>query len=205
MAHHTNQQSADVSNNGHGTENADPATIRDAIVQSWTQQELVNHVIIHLSVTPYNAGVLYAETFRQRFAEIRRENPELYFGTLLQAVSISLRERASAWDREIETLALALNELDIVPLSSIEREEIDWLWHPYIPRRKLTLFEGDPSSGKTYLLLMIAAAVTRGYSLPDQQGKVAPPDEEKKGNVLYITAEDGLWRHAETTSRERQG
>ncbi len=175
----------------HAHENGTTAA-RDLIVQTWTQREVVTQVLQSLAESPYNAHLLYTPVFQMRFAEIRRENPPLYFGELLQGVSISLRERAPAWDRQIEALAMAQNELDIVPLSAVPAEDITWLWYPYIPLKKLTLFEGDPSSGKTYLLLAIAAAITRGYSLPDQDGKVATPSPDDSGNVLYITAEDGL-------------
>lgn len=79
-----------------------------------------------------------------------------------------------------------------VALSSIDPEEVSWLWEPYLALRKLTLIEGDPSVGKTYLVLAIAAAVTHGYSMPDQHGRVGKPAPSQAGNVLYITAEDGL-------------
>ena len=74
----------------------------------------------------------------------------------------------------------------------MEPEEIIWLWYPYIPLKKLTLVEGDPASGKTYLILAIAAGITQGYDLPDQDGNVGTPTEDRKGSVLYITAEDGM-------------
>lgn len=192
MAEETTEQGRDASLNGHGPIPDNMSDLRAEWVQSWSHRELVDRTLQHLSKGPYNAHILYDPLFTHRFAEIRRENEPLYFGELLQGVSISLRERAGAWDKQIEALAAALNELDIVPLSTIAPEEIAWLWYPYIPKRKLTLFEGDPSSGKTYLLLAIAAAITRGQSLPDQQGHVANPDESRAGNVLYITAEDGL-------------
>ena len=81
--------------------------------------------------------------------------------------------------------------LVVTKLADIEPEEIHWLWHPYLPLGKLTLLEGDPGQGKTYLMLAVAAAVTRGYHLPDQRGRVAPPHGQP-GHVLYLTAEDGL-------------
>lgn len=81
--------------------------------------------------------------------------------------------------------------LVVTKLSDIAPEEVRWLWHPYVPLGKLTLLEGDPGQGKTYLMLAAAAAITRGYSLPDQRGRVPPPHGQA-GNVLYFTAEDGL-------------
>ncbi len=79
-----------------------------------------------------------------------------------------------------------------MPLSEVVREDVSWLWQPYIPYNKVTLMEGDPGAGKTYLLLTICAAVTQGFFLPDQDGRVKPADPPRAGNVLYITAEDGL-------------
>ena len=192
MAEHTTEQSTSVGDNGQQPADEKPWNIRDQIVNAMGQRELVTTVLQRLSLSPYNAHILYRPVFQHRFARIRRDDPPLYFGELLQGVSISLRERAGAWDREIATLAQAQDELDIVPLSLVEPEEIIWLWYPYIPLKKLTLVEGDPASGKTYLILAIAAGITQGYDLPDQDGNVGTPTEDRKGSVLYITAEDGM-------------
>lgn len=75
--------------------------------------------------------------------------------------------------------------------SEIEPEEVSWLWHPYIPLKKLTILEGDPGQGKTFLMLALAAAVTQGHSFPDQRGRVPPP-HMNWGTVLYMSAEDDL-------------
>jgi hypothetical protein len=192
MAEDTTEHSASVGNNGQHPPSDEPWNIRDQVVNAMSQRELVTTVLTQLSRSPYNAHILYRPVFQHRFAEIRREDAPLYFGELLQGVSISIRERAGAWDREIASLAQAQDELDIVPLSIVEEEEISWLWYPYIPIKKLTLVEGDPASGKTYLILAIAAGITQGYALPDQDGHVGHPSEDRKGAVLYITAEDGV-------------
>src|SRR5690606_3129947 len=39
----------------------------------------------------------------------------------------------------------------IKPLTEYEKQEIDWLWYPYIPKGGITLLDGDPGVGKTYL------------------------------------------------------
>jgi DNA repair protein RadA/Sms len=192
MAEQTQQQ-AGIVNNGQRPTDEEMPNVQKQLINGWTSRELVDFTILQLSRTPYNAHILYQSVFQNRFAEIRRENPPLYFGELMQAVNISLSSaRANTWDREIASLAQAQDELDIVPLSLVEPEEIIWLWYPYIPLKKLTLIEGDPASGKTYLILAIAAGITQGYDLPNQDGEVGKPSEDRKGTVLYITAEDGM-------------
>lgn len=74
----------------------------------------------------------------------------------------------------------------LVTLANVPREEIAWLWPPYLPRRRLSLLDGDPGVGKSWLSLAIAAAVTRGTPLPGQESANEP------ANVLLLTAEDGL-------------
>ncbi|WP_338722412.1 AAA family ATPase [Devosia sp. XK-2] len=70
-----------------------------------------------------------------------------------------------------------------VTLSSVKRRKVQWLWRPYIPFGMLTILEGDPGLGKSFLSMYLAAVVSTGGKLPDGQ-KVA------RGNVLYISAED---------------
>ncbi|MBA7635840.1 DNA repair protein RadA [subsurface metagenome] len=70
-------------------------------------------------------------------------------------------------------------------IADVEPEDVKWLWYPYVPYGKLTLLEGDPGTGKSWLGLGIAAAQSRGQGLPGVNGL-------KPGNVLIISAEDGL-------------
>jgi hypothetical protein len=78
----------------------------------------------------------------------------------------------------------------ITRMSDVEPQDVAWLWHPYIPLGKLTLLEGDPGLGKTFLALTLAAAITRGWPLLSQTG--APGEELEPADVLYMSAEDGL-------------
>lgn len=68
----------------------------------------------------------------------------------------------------------------------IEIEEIRWLWGPYIPRKKLTIIQGDPGEGKTTFALALAALLTTGKPMPGCEEGTEPI------NVIYQTAEDGL-------------
>ena len=70
-----------------------------------------------------------------------------------------------------------------VTLSTVKRRKVQWLWRPYIPFGMLTILEGDPGLGKSFLSMYLAATISTGGRLPDGQ-KVT------QGNVLYISAED---------------
>jgi hypothetical protein len=70
-----------------------------------------------------------------------------------------------------------------VPISSITRKEVHWLWKDRIPLGKLTVLAGDPKLGKSLLALDIAARVSAGTDFPDGS---RPP----VGAVLIISAEN---------------
>jgi RecA-family ATPase len=68
-------------------------------------------------------------------------------------------------------------------LSTFARKEVDWLWKPFIPRAMMTIMEGDPDVGKSYLAMHIAAEISKGGSLPGGT-------KLKRGKVLYFSQED---------------
>ncbi len=70
-------------------------------------------------------------------------------------------------------------------MSEIKPKPVEWLWFPYIPIGKMTIIQGNPGEGKTFLAMVIAAACTNRKALPNMQ-----PMEPC--NVIYQTAEDGL-------------
>ncbi|MGB6836938.1 MAG: AAA family ATPase, partial [Dehalococcoidia bacterium] len=74
----------------------------------------------------------------------------------------------------------------LVRLADVERQEVEWLWEGRLPKGRLTILDGDPGVGKSWLALAIATAITRGTSLPGQESAGEP------ANVLLLTAEDGL-------------
>lgn len=74
----------------------------------------------------------------------------------------------------------------VVCLGMVTAEQVEFLWPPYIPLGKLTILEGDPGVGKSWLALAIAAAVSLGVKLPGAAEARGPAD------VLLLSAEDGL-------------
>lgn len=75
--------------------------------------------------------------------------------------------------------------LKVVLMSDIKTEEVSWLWYPYIALGKLTILEGDPGLGKSWLTCALASGVSCGRGLPGAGIYEA-------GNVLMLSAEDGL-------------
>jgi hypothetical protein len=75
--------------------------------------------------------------------------------------------------------------LSAVRVADIEREEVRWRWLHRLPEGKLTLVEGDPDQGKSFMTLAIATAVSLGVALPGDEGDFPPR------GVLLFSAEDG--------------
>lgn len=70
-------------------------------------------------------------------------------------------------------------------LASIEPKKMEWLWHPYIPAGAMTIIQGDPGCGKTYLATWLSKLVTTGGWMPGA-AKTQP------GSVIFQSMEDGL-------------
>lgn len=69
--------------------------------------------------------------------------------------------------------------------ADIEPQPIEWLFEGFIPRGKITLFTGRPKTGKTALMMHLAARVSRGLPLgPSFAGK------PEVGQVLISSSEN---------------
>jgi hypothetical protein len=56
-------------------------------------------------------------------------------------------------------------DLEATPLSKVRPRETRFLVDPFLPVGALTLLEGDPASGKSYVAAAFGAALTRGRHL----------------------------------------
>lgn len=73
-----------------------------------------------------------------------------------------------------------------IPMSQIQEEEIDWLWYPYLARKTLSILEGDPGQGKSYMAMMVSGAIASGGTLPcKKKGKTLG-----HGPVVYFDIEN---------------
>lgn len=79
-----------------------------------------------------------------------------------------------------------MRKLELINMSEITRQEVDWLWYPYIPFGKVTIVQGDPGEGKTMLLMSLIARLSNSEPVFGQEDARAPM------TCIYQTAEDGL-------------
>ena len=105
--------------------------------------------------------------------EVQTRRGEITDGKYLREAVYGLKEPP-----QVETV-------EIIRMSEVDTQAVEWLWEPYIPFGKVTIVQGNPGEGKTTFALRLAAACTTGRTLPNM--KPLPPF-----NVIYQTAEDGL-------------
>lgn len=60
----------------------------------------------------------------------------------------------------------------LINMEDVQAREVNWLWYPYIPYGKLTIVQGDPGEGKTTFILHLAALLTKGEPLPNEEVEV---------------------------------
>jgi len=70
-------------------------------------------------------------------------------------------------------------------LSEVVERPVQWFWEGRIPRGKLTVMDGDPGSGKSWLTSYLAAQVTVGDPLPGEEGVKRNPER-----VLLLSEDD---------------
>ena len=70
--------------------------------------------------------------------------------------------------------------LKLICMDDVKEEEVNFLWEPYIPLGKITIVQGDPGCGKTFLALQMAAIASTGGFL------------DEPFNAIYQSCEDGL-------------
>jgi hypothetical protein len=81
----------------------------------------------------------------------------------------------------------------VVTMSDAEEEATQWLWWPYIALGTVCILDGDPGVGKTLLMTQLAASISLGHPLPDQQGVPCLPTGSPAPTLL-LSMEDSLTR-----------
>jgi len=68
---------------------------------------------------------------------------------------------------------------------------VRWVWYPYLPGGKITIFDGDPGRGKSMITIDLAVRTVTGTAMPDGGVvvKLHAPSTPPRG-VVMICAED---------------
>lgn len=53
-----------------------------------------------------------------------------------------------------------------ISYNDVEEKEVEWVWFPYIPKGMVSILQGDPKSGKTYMIIDIISRITKGDYKP---------------------------------------
>lgn len=71
-------------------------------------------------------------------------------------------------------------------MDEIKEEQLDFVWRPYLARGEVSILEGDPGLGKSYLAMMIAGSIATGRRL------ISPYKGSPKtlGTVCYFDVEN---------------
>jgi DNA repair protein RadA/Sms len=120
-------------------------------------------------------------------------DPALFGATILGAFDPLLLERLKPPRRERQAKQARPQgpRPVVITMANVQREAIEWLWWPYVAIGKLCIVDGDPGIGKSLLMTQLAASLSRGYPLPDQQGELTL-DPGGAQTTLLLSTEDGL-------------
>jgi hypothetical protein len=79
-----------------------------------------------------------------------------------------------------------MNERELISISDVKPEAVQWCWNDRIPLGGITLLDGDPGDGKSTILYDLSARVTTGRPMPFSDDFVGP------AGVVLLQAEDLL-------------
>lgn len=137
----------------------------------------ISQTLIEKGVSSDEALVLLKASPWNKFRGRRNEDEQLRREI---DKGVNSRFRPSIVGEEDDEEELAFRSMD-----QVEEENIDWIYYPYIARGELSIVEGDPGLGKSYMMQIISAAVADGKTLPSVK-KMKPI----QGKIIYFDIEN---------------
>src|SRR6266568_8092682 len=156
-------------------------------------ERILNNPNIDEWCTPENLDTLtYFRKIPQQWALIKARYKKLggFPPDLERAVDAQLQIALANTDIALEDTHARQRPV-VVSMDTVQAESVEWLWWPYIAVGNLCMLVGDPGVGKSLLMTQLAASLSRGYPLPDQQGQPTLPTGGPHVTLLLCT-EDGL-------------
>lgn len=175
----------------------------------WARRELMrrDHVGINdrsemlwkLENACVEAGMSMEEAFAvikrsvwNKFAGRRSEDEQLE-REIRKVIENQFREKPKGADKrhmksdeEISEEDKPKKRFSFVPMRDVEAEELDFIWWPYLAKGEVSILEGDPGLGKSYLAQIVAASVATGTKVPCFRKGTS----KVKGRVVYFDIEN---------------
>lgn len=141
----------------------------------------LEQTLIEKGLTTGEAYVLIKSSPWNKFRGRRNEDEQLK-RELEKAINHHFKASKPALDDDDEVNG---HRLLFRSMDEVEEENIDWIYYPYLARGELTILEGDPGLGKSYLMQMICSHVCDGRSLPSVKRM-----KSVQGRVVYFDVEN---------------
>ena len=157
------------------------ASTRQALLASKTGGEDRSRVLWRLNKELLEAGVPSLSVFRILRTTVWNKFRDRPDGDqqLKKELAKSVKEKLGS------AAAVYVPELFAKSMEEVELEQYDWLWYPYLARREMTILEGDPGVGKSWLIHSIAAKLASG------KAHTLPSPKPKKHKPLMVVFFDG--------------
>jgi RecA-family ATPase len=98
--------------------------------------------------------------------------------------------------------------LATVGMDQIEEQDTDWIWYPYLARGELTLLDGDPGVGKSYLAQMVGKHLVDGELLESVRPKKLNPKAvafyDVENDPARVTKKRLLWNGCKNMKNFKQ-
>lgn len=176
----------------------------------WVRRELLNKKVVGRSDRSEmlwkleNACVEAGMTLDEAFAVIKRSGWNKFAGRrnedtqlrreLSKVVENQFKEKPQGADKrhmksdeeESRDEKRVYGAIQFEILADIEREEMDYIWEPYLARGVVTILEGDPGLGKSYVAQMVSGSIASGRRIKSPR----LGSKKVRGTVFYFDMEN---------------
>jgi hypothetical protein len=123
---------------------------------------------------------------RNEDAQLRRELSKIVENQFREKPKGADKRHRMSDEEESEEEKRPHGFLKFENMDEVKEEDIDWIWRPYLARGEVSILEGDPGLGKSYLAQMVAGHIATGRRL------ISPFKGQPKveGPVVYFDIEN---------------
>lgn len=123
---------------------------------------------------------------RNEDTQLRRELSKIVDSHFKEKPKGADKRHRKSDDEESHEEKVRNNFIKFESMDDVVEEKLDFLWKPYLARGEVTILEGDPGLGKSYLAQMVAGSIATGRRIPSPykgQPKIT-------GSTIYFDMEN---------------